>query len=82
MLWERGFKMKNAFENAFDKLNKKDNSGAMQEVKETRYKTTKQISVYLDEGAIEFMKTKKLNRTQIINDAVVEYLKANYEYQS
>ena len=34
----------------------------------------------LQDALIEFMKAKLLNRTQIINDAVIKHLKANYEY--
>lgn len=74
--------MKNDFISALKKLNKKDTGNTLQEVSKPRYATTRQISAYVDADALDFMKSKKLNRTQIINDAVIEHLKANYEYQT
>jgi len=71
---------KNNFAEALNKLKKDDKGATLQETTQPRYKTTKQISVYLDEDAIEFMKAKKLNRTEIVNTSVIEHLKANYEY--
>ena len=75
--------MKNNFADVFSKLDTKDTgTETLKEVKAPRYKTTRQISAYVDSDALDFVKIKSLNRTQIINDAVIEYLKANYEYKS
>lgn len=74
--------MKNNFADALSKLSKKETGNTLQEVQKRRYETTKQISVYLDMDAIEFMQKKKLNRTQIINDAVIKDLKVNHGYET
>jgi len=66
--------MKNNFTDALNKLSAKD-TGTLEEVKAPRYKTSKQISVYLSQDSLDKIKQRGLNRTQVINDAVAEYLK-------